>query len=189
MSVAGDIKKDLAFLRGILRALRLVTPMARNKSRTFPDVAEELAIRYGERPALLSERETLTYAGFSRPGQPLRPLGAGQWRRQRRCGLPADAQPAGISGDLAGHRPRRRGGGAAQHQPCRQGAGPLHQHRRGEARHRRRRAPGGLRERRTASQGHAGRLEPRRRRPAVGGSTRRSWPSPTPRFRRASGRR
>src|SRR5689334_7688159 len=65
MSLFRNIRHAFAYLRGILRALRRIMPMARHKDRTFPDVAEELAERYGERPALLSDRETLTFAGFN----------------------------------------------------------------------------------------------------------------------------
>jgi fatty-acyl-CoA synthase len=65
MSFVSDLRDDFAYARGIFRTLRRVIPMARRRSRTFPDVAEELAARYGERPALLSARETLTYAGFN----------------------------------------------------------------------------------------------------------------------------
>ncbi len=39
--------------------------MARDKARTFPQVAEELARRHGERTAFLSERETLTFAEYN----------------------------------------------------------------------------------------------------------------------------
>ena len=40
-------------------------PHGAAQERTFPDVAEELAKRYGDRPALLSDRETLTFAGYN----------------------------------------------------------------------------------------------------------------------------
>jgi fatty-acyl-CoA synthase len=65
MGFVERIRKDYAFARGIFKAMRLVTPMARRKTRTFPDAAEDLARRYGDRPALLSERETLTYAEYN----------------------------------------------------------------------------------------------------------------------------
>ena len=59
------IRNDLRYVRGIFRVLRKITPMARNRTRTYPVFAEELARRYGERPALISEHETLTYAGLN----------------------------------------------------------------------------------------------------------------------------
>jgi fatty-acyl-CoA synthase len=65
MGLFKNIRNDIDYARGILRALMRVTPMARHKERTFPDVADELALRYGDRPALLSDRETFTFAGFN----------------------------------------------------------------------------------------------------------------------------
>src|SRR5436305_10459238 len=65
MGLLKDIRNDINYARGIVRALLRVTPMARHKERTFPDVADELARRYGERPALLSDRETLSFAGYN----------------------------------------------------------------------------------------------------------------------------
>jgi fatty-acyl-CoA synthase len=44
-----------------LRALEMTTPIARYPSRIFPSVIEELAERFGDAPALISERECMTY--------------------------------------------------------------------------------------------------------------------------------
>ncbi|HEY6259933.1 MAG TPA: long-chain-acyl-CoA synthetase [Xanthobacteraceae bacterium] len=44
-----------------LRALAATAPITAHPQRTFPALIEELAERYGEAPALLSEREALTY--------------------------------------------------------------------------------------------------------------------------------
>jgi fatty-acyl-CoA synthase len=38
-----------------LRALELTAPIARNPTRTFPVVVEELAERFGDAPALMGE--------------------------------------------------------------------------------------------------------------------------------------
>ena len=65
MGLVDHLRRDFAFARGIFKAMRLVTPMARRRTRTFPDAAEDLARRYGDRPALLSDRETLTYAEYN----------------------------------------------------------------------------------------------------------------------------
>ena len=65
MRVLDHIRDDLAYVRGIYRILRLVTPMARRKERTFPVVAEELALRFGDRVALFSDSESLTYRQFN----------------------------------------------------------------------------------------------------------------------------
>ncbi len=48
-----------------LRALELTAPIARNPSRIFPTVIEELAQTHGEAPALLSDRECLTYRALA----------------------------------------------------------------------------------------------------------------------------
>jgi fatty-acyl-CoA synthase len=58
------IRSDVQFAVGLGRTLRRVIPLARDPLRVWPDVAAELAAKYGDRPALLSERETLTYAGL-----------------------------------------------------------------------------------------------------------------------------
>ena len=44
-----------------LRALELTAPIASHRHRIFPVVIEEIAGRQGSRPALLSDRESLTY--------------------------------------------------------------------------------------------------------------------------------
>ncbi len=62
MSWLGRVRSDLLFTAGIGRTLRRVVPLARNRSRVWPDVARELAAKYGDRPALLSDDETLSFA-------------------------------------------------------------------------------------------------------------------------------
>jgi fatty-acyl-CoA synthase len=52
---------DLACLRGALRTLKTTTPIARHPSRVFPAIIDELADRYGDAPALMSDRESFTY--------------------------------------------------------------------------------------------------------------------------------
>ncbi len=47
------------------RALELTAPIARHPDRIFPKIIEEHAARFGEAPALLSERECLTYRGLA----------------------------------------------------------------------------------------------------------------------------
>ena len=53
---------DLACLRGALRTLKTTTPIARHPHRVFPLVIDGLADRYGDAPALLSDRESFTYS-------------------------------------------------------------------------------------------------------------------------------
>ena len=48
-----------------LRALELTAPIARNRDRILPTVIEELAARFGDAPALLSDRECLTYRALA----------------------------------------------------------------------------------------------------------------------------
>lgn len=62
MGVFDRLRKDYLFATGIGLALIRVTPMARRRTRTFPDVMDELAVRFADRAALLSDRESLTYA-------------------------------------------------------------------------------------------------------------------------------
>jgi fatty-acyl-CoA synthase len=64
MRIFDRLKGDFQYLQGATRALRMTTPIAKNPTRVFPDVIEELAARFGERPALISDRETFTYRGL-----------------------------------------------------------------------------------------------------------------------------
>jgi fatty-acyl-CoA synthase len=61
MNFLQRLRADLLCLTGSLRALRMTTHIGRNPTRVFPQVVEELAAKYGNAPALLSERESLTY--------------------------------------------------------------------------------------------------------------------------------
>ena len=55
------IEDDIVYLRGALRALHMTTPIAKNPTRVFPIVIEELAEKHGDTPALMSDRERLSY--------------------------------------------------------------------------------------------------------------------------------
>ncbi len=48
-----------------VRALERTAPIAQNPERIFPTVMEDLAGQFGERPALLSDRECLTYRALA----------------------------------------------------------------------------------------------------------------------------
>jgi fatty-acyl-CoA synthase len=61
MALIERLAADLACLRGALRTLKMTTPIARHPTRVFPEVIAELADRYGDAPALLSDRERFTY--------------------------------------------------------------------------------------------------------------------------------
>ncbi|HLQ89258.1 MAG TPA: long-chain-acyl-CoA synthetase [Xanthobacteraceae bacterium] len=56
---------EMTTIRGALRTLRMTTHIAKNPTRLFPDVVEELVDRYGDSPALLSDRESFTYREFA----------------------------------------------------------------------------------------------------------------------------
>jgi fatty-acyl-CoA synthase len=61
MGIFSQLRNNVVFLRGALRALRETTPIAKNPTRVFPAVIDELAQQYGEAPALLSDRESFSY--------------------------------------------------------------------------------------------------------------------------------
>src|SRR5947209_9035080 len=52
-------------LKAWTRALELTAPIAGHPHRIFPVVIEELADRFGDAPALLSDRECLTYRSLA----------------------------------------------------------------------------------------------------------------------------
>lgn len=51
--------------RAWLRALQLTGPISRNRNRIMPGIVEELAARWGNAPALLSDRERMTFADLA----------------------------------------------------------------------------------------------------------------------------
>jgi fatty-acyl-CoA synthase len=55
------LQSDLTFLRGLGRVIQLTSPIARNPRRIFPLLVDDLAVRHGEKPALVSKNESLTY--------------------------------------------------------------------------------------------------------------------------------
>jgi fatty-acyl-CoA synthase len=59
------LRGDLTFLRGAWRTIRRTSPLARNPTRIFPLVVDELAQQHGDKPALISDRETLTYRALA----------------------------------------------------------------------------------------------------------------------------
>ena len=62
------IASDYAYLTGVLRAISKITKVANNPGRTFPQVARGLAETYGDRLALISDRERMTYRQFDQRG-------------------------------------------------------------------------------------------------------------------------
>lgn len=68
MGVLDNLRKDWLFVSGVFKALRVVTPMARKRNRGFPDAIDDLAVKFGDRPALISDRETLSFAEYNARG-------------------------------------------------------------------------------------------------------------------------
>lgn len=66
MGLIERIKSEYAYLTGALSVLRNVGTVARNPDRTYPDIADTLAKDYGDRIALLSDSESLTFAEYNR---------------------------------------------------------------------------------------------------------------------------
>jgi len=65
MSFLDHLRDDVVFLRGAYRALKMTTPIAKHPARVFPVVVEQLADRYGDAPALISDRESLSYRALA----------------------------------------------------------------------------------------------------------------------------
>jgi fatty-acyl-CoA synthase len=61
MNLLQQLRDDAVFLAGAWRALRATMPIAKNPTRLFPQLLEEVAARHGDKPALISDVETLTY--------------------------------------------------------------------------------------------------------------------------------
>jgi fatty-acyl-CoA synthase len=61
MGLIDRLRADVTCLTGALRTLKLTTPIAKNPTRVFPQVILELADKYGDAPALLSDRERFSY--------------------------------------------------------------------------------------------------------------------------------
>jgi fatty-acyl-CoA synthase len=65
MGLIEQVSANVTYLQGALRTLRMTTPIAKHPTRVFPQVISELAAKYGDAPALLSERERFTYRELS----------------------------------------------------------------------------------------------------------------------------
>lgn len=65
MGLFERLRSEYAYLTGALRTLKRVTAVAKNPTRTFPDVVDGLAERYGNAPALISDLEQFTYREYN----------------------------------------------------------------------------------------------------------------------------
>src|SRR5215470_10302480 len=61
MELIDRLAADVTYLKGALRTLKATTPIAKHATRVFPAVIEDLAERYRDAPALLSDRERFSY--------------------------------------------------------------------------------------------------------------------------------
>jgi fatty-acyl-CoA synthase len=61
MGLIERLKGDVVTLKGALRTLKMTTPIAKNPNRVFPEVVEDLAAKFSDAPALLSDRERFSY--------------------------------------------------------------------------------------------------------------------------------
>jgi fatty-acyl-CoA synthase len=61
MGLIERLAADVTSFGAALRVLRMTTPIAKNPTRVFPAVVENLAEKFGDAPALLSDRESFTY--------------------------------------------------------------------------------------------------------------------------------
>src|ERR1700682_34158 len=61
MTLFNRLRNDARFAAGAWRALRHTRPIGRHPTRVFPAVMAEVTARYGDKPALISDLETLTY--------------------------------------------------------------------------------------------------------------------------------
>jgi fatty-acyl-CoA synthase len=65
MGLIERLKGDVVTLKGALRTLKMTTPIAKNPSRVFPAVIDDLAEKFGDAPALLSDREGFSYRALA----------------------------------------------------------------------------------------------------------------------------
>src|SRR5262245_9157720 len=61
MGLIERLTADLTCLKVALSTMKATPPTATNPTRLFPQVIAELAEKYGDAPALLSERERFSY--------------------------------------------------------------------------------------------------------------------------------
>ncbi len=66
MGILERVQSEYAYVTGLLRTLHRVTAIAKRPDHTYPQVVEELAARFGDKPALLSDGETLTFRDYDR---------------------------------------------------------------------------------------------------------------------------
>jgi fatty-acyl-CoA synthase len=68
MGVFEHLGSNYAYLTGVLRTLSKVTKVAKNPDRTYPQVVRQLVAEHGDKLALISEREQMTYRQYDQRG-------------------------------------------------------------------------------------------------------------------------
>ena len=68
MGLIERIGSDYAYLTGVIRSLSKITKVAKNPDRTYPQVMRELAETYGDKIALISDRESMSFRQYDRRG-------------------------------------------------------------------------------------------------------------------------
>ena len=88
MGFVERIASDYAYLTGVLRSLSKISKVAKNPNRTYPQVVRQLAETYGDKVALISERESMTYRGLRPARRPVCALGDGSTVSRRATSSP-----------------------------------------------------------------------------------------------------
>jgi fatty-acyl-CoA synthase len=65
MNLIARLKSEFAYFSGAMRAVKMSGAIMKNPDRTFRDIAEDLAAKYADKPALVSDRERLTYSEWN----------------------------------------------------------------------------------------------------------------------------
>ncbi len=68
LKVIDRAASEWTFLRGIVRVLRRVAPLAKQRGHTLRDLADEVANKFGDRVALESDTESLTFRQWNAHG-------------------------------------------------------------------------------------------------------------------------
>ena len=68
MGLIQRIGSEYATLTGLLRTLSKVTKVAKNPDRTYPQVVRQLVADHGDRVALISDREQMTFRQYDQRG-------------------------------------------------------------------------------------------------------------------------
>lgn len=61
MALLERLRSEYVYLTGAIRILGKVSPIVKNRTRTFPDVLDDLADKYADNIALLNDQTQLTY--------------------------------------------------------------------------------------------------------------------------------